>query len=152
MLQTNTNVFAGWLLLTFLAGGVVHAEESYPPVKTLLATSKTVIGQAFEYPGGNPAISAAVVTMLPGHSTGWHEHDAPLFAWILEGEITVDYGRAGTRTYRQDDAFVEAFRSSHNGTNTGQGVAKILAVFAGSHDVKDTVMDDEMPKIQPSTN
>ncbi|HIG60670.1 MAG TPA: cupin domain-containing protein [Gammaproteobacteria bacterium] len=87
--------------------------------------------------------------MLPGHSTGWHEHDAPLFAWVLEGEITVDYGPDGQRVYAKDDAFVEAFRSAHNGINSGDGIARILAVFSGSHDVKDTIMEDEIAKMKP---
>jgi quercetin dioxygenase-like cupin family protein len=127
----------------------VQAQDHYPPVQKLLASSRTIIGQNFEYPGGEPAITAAVVTMLPGHSTGWHEHDAPLFAWVLEGEITVDYGPDGQRVYAKDDAFVEAFRSAHNGINSGDGIARILAVFSGSHDVKDTVMEDEIAKMKP---
>jgi quercetin dioxygenase-like cupin family protein len=152
MPNSKIKMFAICLLLSSIFNVVVHAQDNYPPVQPLIATSKTIIGQAFEYPGGDPAISAAIVTMLPGHSTGWHEHDAPLFAWILEGEVTVDYGPDGKRTYRQNDAFVEAFRSAHNGTNTGKGIARILAVFAGSHDVKDTVMEDEIAKIKPSVD
>jgi len=152
MPNSKIKMFAICLLLSSVFNVVVHAQDNYPPVQPLIATSKTIIGQAFEYPGGDPAISAAIVTMLPGHSTGWHEHDAPLFAWILEGEVTVDYGPDGKRTYRQNDAFVEAFRSAHNGTNTGKGIARILAVFAGSHDVKDTVMEDEIAKIKPSVD
>lgn len=150
MLKSKTKWIATCCLLSCVFNIGVQAQDSYPPVQPLIATSKTIIGQGFEYPSGDPAISAAVVTMLPGHSTGWHEHDAPLFAWILEGEITVDYGPDGQRVYRQNDAFVEAFRSAHNGTNTGKGVARILAVFAGSHDAKDTVMEDEVAKIKPS--
>ena len=152
MPNSKIKMFAICLLLSSIFNVVVHAQDNYPPVQPLIATSKTIIGQAFEYPGGDPAISAAIVTMLPGHSTGWHEHDAPLFAWILEGEVTVDYGPDGKRTYRQNDAFVEAFRSAHNGTNTGKGIARILAVFAGSHDVKDTVIEDEIAKIKPSVD
>ena len=152
MLKSKIRILVAGLVLTSVSSGVTQAEDSYPPVQPLIATSRTVIGQAFEYPGGDPAISAAVVTMLPGHSTGWHEHDAPLFAWILEGEVTVDYGPDGKRTYRQNDAFVEAFRSAHNGINSGKGIARILTVFAGSHDVKDTVMEDEIAKIKPSVD
>jgi len=67
-----------------------------------------------------------------------HRHDAPLAAYVLEGEITVDYGDKGTKTYTKGDAFVEAFQSPH----TGDGIARILAVFAGSDRVANTVADD----------
>jgi quercetin dioxygenase-like cupin family protein len=118
------------------------ARDTYPPVEVLLQTDSSVIGEPLEYPGGTPQITMAIVTMQPGQQTGVHRHDAPLAAYILEGEITVDYGDKGTRTYTKDDAFVEAFRSPHTGVNTGDGIARILAVFAGSDSVSNKVTDD----------
>ena len=77
--------------------------------------------------------------MQPGEATGWHRHDAPLFAYMLAGELTVDYGGDGRRVYRAGDAFLEAFKSEHNGTNTGAEVAQVLAVFMGAEGVANTV-------------
>ena len=77
--------------------------------------------------------------MIPGQSTGVHSHSVPLFAYMLEGELTVDYGEDGTRTYHAGDAFIEAFQTPHNGTNTGNGNARVLAVFAGSETAPNTV-------------
>jgi quercetin dioxygenase-like cupin family protein len=77
--------------------------------------------------------------MQPGAETGWHEHDVPLFGYMLEGELTVDYGTKGTRVYRKGDSLVEAIDVAHNGRNTGSGVARILAVFIGAEGVPDTV-------------
>jgi len=37
------------------------------------------------------------ITLLPGQQTGWHTHPVPLFGYILEGELTVDYGTKGQR-------------------------------------------------------
>jgi hypothetical protein len=51
--------------------------------------------------------------------------------------------------YAKDNAFVEAFRSAHNGINSGDGIARILAVFSGSHDGNYTIMEDEMAKTKP---
>jgi quercetin dioxygenase-like cupin family protein len=59
---------------------------------------------------------------------------------MLEGEITVDYGAKGTRTYRKGDALIEAIDVLHNGRNTGSGVARVLAVFMGAEGVPNTVM------------
>jgi quercetin dioxygenase-like cupin family protein len=128
---------------TGLAIGFAAAKSTYPPVEVLLQTGKTVIGQEIAYPAGTPQVTAAIVTMQPGETTGWHRHDAPLFAYMLAGELSVDYGADGTRTYRAGDAFLEAFRSEHDGTNTGAEAARVLAVFMGAEGVKNTVMQGE---------
>ena len=58
---------------------------------------------------------------------------------MLEGEITVDYGADGRRTYTAGDGFLEAYRTDHNGMNAGSEPAKVLAVFAGAEGVRNTV-------------
>ncbi|SLN51688.1 cupin domain-containing protein [Ruegeria meonggei] len=125
-----------------LAAAPALARDTYPPVDVLLQTETSVIGEPLEYPQGTPQITMAIVTMQPGQETGEHRHDAPLAAYVLEGEITVDYGEAGRKTYKSGDAFVEAYRSPHTGINTGVGIARILAVFAGSDSVSNTVAGD----------
>lgn len=126
---------------TLAFSATAMARDTYPPLDVLLSTSTTTIGQPFEYPVGTAKITAAIVTMQPGQATGWHEHDAPLFAYMLEGEITVDYGPDGKKTYKTGDSFVEAFKSDHNGQNTGTGIARILAVFAGADGTVNTVSE-----------
>ncbi|WP_298937715.1 cupin domain-containing protein [uncultured Ruegeria sp.] len=131
------------LLIALIFGAVpALARDTYPPVDVLLQTDSSVIGEPLEYPDGTPQITMAIVTMQPGQETGVHRHDAPLAAYVLEGEITVDYADKGTKTYTKGDAFVEAFQSPHTGVNTGDGIARILAVFAGSDSVGNTVADD----------
>lgn len=110
-------------------------------ISALLNTSQTNIGQPIAYPTGAPAkIVSAIVTMLPGEETGWHKHDVPMFGYIVEGEVTVDYGTKGTHVYRQGDAVMEAVDWPHNGRNTGKVPARILAVFMGAEGVPNTVM------------
>jgi quercetin dioxygenase-like cupin family protein len=117
-----------------------RARETGEKVTELLSTAKTVLGQTLAYPAGAPAkVTAAIVAMQPGAETGWHQHDVPLFGYMLEGELTVDYGAHGTRVYRKGDALMEAIDVPHNGRNTGEGVARILAVFMGADGVPDTV-------------
>ena len=41
-------------------------------------------------------------------------HGAPLTGIVLEGELTVDYGPHGKRTYRQGDAIAEAIKKARN--------------------------------------
>ncbi len=79
--------------------------------------------------------------MQPGQQTGWHTHEVPLFAYVMEGEITVDYGPDGTITYTAGDSLIEAYKTRHNGTNTGSGIVRILAVFAGADGIPNTVSE-----------
>lgn len=132
-------IYAGLAGAAGLLIGVAVAKVAYPPADVLLATSTTVIGQPIIYPAGQAKVTAAVVTMEPGQTTGWHRHDAPLFAYMLQGEITVDYGPDGFRVYHAGDAFVEALGSAHDGRNTGGDLARILAVSIGADGVANTV-------------
>lgn len=126
-----------------LAAGVALGRASYPPLDVLLSGSQTVLGQEIAYPEGTPVVTAALVTMAPGEETGWHVHDAPLLAWILEGELTVDYGPDGARVYHAGDTLLEAFRTPHNGGNSGTGDVRLLAVFMGAEGVANTVLEPE---------
>ena len=115
-------------------------------VLSLLSTRQTVLGQPIVYPTEEPAkVAAAIVTMQPGEETGWHQHDVPMFGYVLEGEVTVDYGAKGTHVYRQGDALVEAIDVPHNGRNTGKGEARILSVFMGAEGVPNTEMLPQHP-------
>lgn len=110
-------------------------------VETLLTTGKTLLGQPISYPEGSPArVTADIITIDPGAETGWHEHDVPLLAYVLEGELTVDYGAEGTHVYREGDVIVEAIDLPHNGHNAGPGIARMFAVFLGADGVPDTVV------------
>jgi quercetin dioxygenase-like cupin family protein len=123
------------------AASLALAQSGYPPLEVLLSTSQTTIGQEIAYPPGKPKITAAIVTMEPGANTGRHRHEAPLFAMILEGEVSLDYGNGVTRSFKRGDTFLEAFQTSHEGTNTGDQPVRILVVFAGSDSVKNTIME-----------
>ena len=91
------------------------------------------------YPGGSPAkLTAVVIAMAPGDETGWHTHGVPLTGIVLEGELTVDYGPRGKRTYRQGDAIAEAMSVAHNGRNSGTGLMRLFAVFIGAEGVANT--------------
>lgn len=133
-------------LATLGAGGIAReasapapARDAHPSVTTLLNAAETVIGQTIAYPERQPArVTAVIVTMQPGETTGWHQHDVPMFGYILEGEVTVDYGAQGTRTFRQGDAVMEAMDWPHNGRNSGAIPARILAVFMGADGMPNT--------------
>lgn len=118
-----------------------RAEEAYSAVEKLLDTSTTVLGQPLHYPeGGTPKVTAVIVTMKPGEKTAEHLHEAPLFGYVLEGELTVYYDGHGKKVYRTGDALMEAMNVWHLGENTGTTPMRILAVFMGADGTKDTVV------------
>jgi quercetin dioxygenase-like cupin family protein len=114
------------------------AKPSYPAVP-LIATGKTIVGETIRYPKGPAHVTAAVVTLAPGGRTIVHKHGVPLFAYILSGELTVNYGAHGTRTYKPGDAFMEAMDVAHFGVNNGKEPVRILAVYMGAKGAKDVI-------------
>lgn len=112
-------------------------------VHTLLApASATVLDQPIGYPDGRPQVSMSVVTLQPGEETGFHHHDAPLAAWVLQGTLTVDYGESGERTYQEGEAFLEAVETTHNGRSSGEEPVRILVVNMGAEGIASSVADE----------
>ncbi len=105
----------------------------------LLQGGTDVLGTALYYPEGPVNITAAIVTIPAGGTTGAHRHEVPLFAYMLEGELTVDYGDKGIRTYRAGDSVLEAIEVPHTGTNTGAVPMRLLAVYMGGGEAANTV-------------
>lgn len=116
-------------LALILAAAAAQAGEAVTQ-EALLETGSTVAGEALRFPDRAPArIAAFVITLAPGAATGWHRHGTPMFAYLLAGELAVEYEGVGRRVYRQGDALLEAMAVAHNGTNIGPGPVRILAVF-----------------------
>jgi quercetin dioxygenase-like cupin family protein len=121
------------LLCAFVSIKSVSAQEAAATSMPLLSTGTTVLGETLHYPTGGPAhVTAAVITLPPGAKTVLHKHGVPLFAYILEGELTVDYGDRGKRTYRAGDAIMEAMDVAHFGADAGTQTVRILTVYMGA--------------------
>jgi len=114
------------------------APPSYPAVP-LLSTGTTIVGEAIRYPAGDAHVTAAIITLAPGGRTILHKHGVPLFAYILAGELTVNYGEHGKRIYEQGQAFMEAMDVAHYGINSGAQPVRILAVYMGAAGVQDVI-------------
>jgi len=133
---------AGALLSVLFTTSALAQGTGYYPVQELLVTGQTVVGEDIQYPTeGAPRITVAVVTVEPGKPAAFHRHPAPLVAYILEGELTVDYGEHGLKTFRKGDALVEAMHVPHRGMNMGDQVVKLLAVYIGAEGVANTVLE-----------
>jgi quercetin dioxygenase-like cupin family protein len=121
-----------------LFAGLAAADEStsYGNLLTpILSGGETIIGEPIAYPSGKPKVTAAIVVVPPGKETGWHTHPVPLFAYILEGELSVDYGDKGVKVYKAGDGLLEAMNWPHNGVNKTAAPVRILAVYMGAEGV-----------------
>ncbi len=124
------------LALPFAGGAVAEEPQQYQNLLTpILSGNTTVIDQTIAYPGGTPKVTAAIVTIPPGGETGWHLHEVPLFAYILEGEITLDYGEKGLKVAKAGDGMLEAVDWAHNGMNKTDKPLRILAVYMGAEGI-----------------
>ncbi len=118
------------------AGAIKALAADQPVVETLLETQTTNLGQPIEYPVGNAAkITAMIVTLAPGEETGRHRHAVPLYGQVLSGQVTIEYGEHGSKTYQAGEAFMEAVGTWHNGHNSGDETLRILAIFMGAEGV-----------------
>jgi quercetin dioxygenase-like cupin family protein len=125
-----------------LMAAAAYAEDlsQYQSLLTpLLQSSQTTIGQPIEYPAGPARVTAAMVTVPPGGETGWHSHEVPLFGYILDGALTVDYGSKGVKVYKAGDSWMEAMDWPHDGINKGDVPVRLLAVYMGGGDKANTV-------------
>jgi quercetin dioxygenase-like cupin family protein len=131
-------------LALFVALAVPVAGEESAQYKNLLtpilASGQTVLDQPIAYPVGTAKVTAAIVTIPPGGETGWHTHAVPLFVYILEGVVTVDYGDKGVKVYSAGEGILEAMNWPHDGRNLGSAPVKILAVYMGAEGATNTAV------------
>ncbi|MBK5913539.1 cupin domain-containing protein [Rhodocyclus purpureus] len=131
------------LCLALVLPGTAPAEQAYPTVE-LLSTTTTAIGEPIRYPTSGPArITANIVTIAPGADSLLHRHPAPLVAYILDGEVTVDYGAAGRKVFRKGEAMVEAMALPHRGMNFGSEPVRILAIHLGAEGTANVALEDK---------
>jgi len=137
MRPLSVPVFLAVLLCTGPGQG---DDAPYAKVQKLLDTSVTVLGQPVSYPTGGPAkLTSLIVTLAPGEETSRHKHAVPLFGYILEGEVSIDYEGRETKTFRAGDALIEGLDVWHVGWNSGDGPLRILAVFLGAEGAANTL-------------
>ncbi|MFN3451431.1 MAG: cupin domain-containing protein [Sphingorhabdus sp.] len=117
------------------AAPTAQTSAGYPSVR-LLDTGEDILGRPFAYPAGDARLISEIITLAPGAEGALHRHLVPMFAYLLEGELAVDYGTQGIRSYKAGDALVEAVAVRHRGLNTGTMPVKLLVVYMAASDGK----------------
>jgi DNA-binding winged helix-turn-helix (wHTH) protein/quercetin dioxygenase-like cupin family protein len=123
-----------FLIAAWMSAAVALAPstEAPTPPYPLFQGNKTVLGQTIAYPSGTPLLKAAILFSKPGEKFDWHLHKIPAFGYVLEGEVTVDYGSKGTRVFRAGDTILEALEWPHQVSNRSAGPARVFAMYLGS--------------------
>ena len=137
----KTGLLSAFIFAFAAAAPAATAQESvqYRNLLTpLLQTGTDIVGQPIVYPSGTPKVTSAIVVVEPGGETGWHTHEVPLFVYVMEGEVTVDYGSKGIKVYKAGESFMEAMNWPHNGMNKTDAPLRILVAYMGSDDKTNT--------------
>lgn len=101
-------------------------------IEKLLKTDTTSIGQRIVYPSfDNDEVTIAKVTISPGKSTGWHLHHFPVFAYVMQGTLTVEVKDGRTLAFSANSTFAEVINLYHNGMNNGNEDLVLIAFFMG---------------------
>jgi quercetin dioxygenase-like cupin family protein len=116
-------------LLMLLALGSARAEEPAAiKVSKVLTTTTTVTGQKLVLPGPDAQLVATIIDIAPGARLPRHMHPYPRYAYVLEGNLTVDYEGTGPQHYRKGDFIVEAVNTWHFGMNSGTTPVRLLVI------------------------
>ena len=100
----------------------------------------TVLDQPLRYPTkGKAQVSSSIIVIEPGQEAGWAKNPTPMYVYVLEGALTVEYDGGMVKEYRAGTALLEAVGTWRNGTNTGTEPVRILVVSMGAKGVKNTI-------------
>ena len=106
---------------------------------TVLKTATSWDGTPIHYPPGRAEVTGMVIELVPGAQTGWHRHEVPSFALVLEGELEVRLKNGVTKRFKSGEALAEVVDTLHNGRNVGPGTVKLVVFYAGAADRKPTI-------------
>lgn len=121
------------LMLGWAASPLGASESVYAPavkVVSLLTTQTDGTGRPL-VAAANPEVSIVTVEFPPGAQTNWHKHTAPCFAYLLEGELSVELETGEVRTVKAGQAFAEVVEVLHNGINRGTVPARLVMFVSG---------------------
>jgi quercetin dioxygenase-like cupin family protein len=120
------------LLLFLPVAALAVDENSAVKVTVLLNTTSEWDGKQIVYPQGKAELTALLVEIAPGESTGWHQHPVPSFGFLLEGslEITLEDGRV--KRMQPGEALSEVTDAMHIGRAVSKTPVRIVVFYAGA--------------------
>ncbi len=131
------------LLFLLIINSVVHAEEyKNVEVQKLLTSTTASNGQPLTYlKTAQPEVTALIVRVPSGGSTGWHKHPVPVYAYMLEGTLNVELKEGRTFIFKKGEAILEVMNTLHNGYNSGNETASLVVFYTGAVGVPNVVKE-----------
>ena len=120
-------------LLLFLPVVALAVEEnSAVKVTVLLKTTSGWDGKQIVYPEGQAEMTALLIEIAPGESTGWHQHPVPSFAFLLDGTLEITLADGRVKRMQPGEALSEVTDTMHVGRALSKTPVKIVVFYAGS--------------------
>lgn len=143
-----TKVLLSVVLIFALPDSVQADDYTQAKVEKLLVASTNYAGQPLSYPqSGKPEVTALVVHLPSGSSTGWHKHPVPVYAYMLEGEITIRTENGVEKRFVKGEPIVEVMNLLHNGTNTGKRMTSLMVFYTGVEGVPNVIRAEAPPAV-----
>jgi quercetin dioxygenase-like cupin family protein len=121
-------LIAAGLLLLLACGSAAAEEPAAIKARQILATTTTVTGQKLVLPGRNAQLLVSILDIAPGARLPRHMHPYPRYAYVLQGELVVDYDGSGPKVYGTGEFIVEAVNTWHFGENKGTTPVRLLVI------------------------
>ncbi len=118
------------LALTHIDGLVPYEDIDAAEIP-VLQSPKTSLGKDFNYPTGQPLIKAYVIDIPVGKQTSLHKHAVPLFVYVVSGELEVDYGSKGKKSFKSGTSYIEEIDWCHFGKPAGKIPVRIIGIYLG---------------------
>jgi quercetin dioxygenase-like cupin family protein len=119
--------------------------QGAPPTSTVTMApvskdSETIAGEPELYLSTpEPEVSSAIFTFPPGSVSQWMIHPAPVYIYVLEGTLVVEFEDGSHQSFHAGQAFLQCRSKWHRGRNDGPQTTRFLAVFFGAKGVPDVV-------------
>ncbi|MGB2342574.1 MAG: cupin domain-containing protein [Flavobacteriaceae bacterium] len=103
----------------------------------MTAVSVDPMGNEFQYPAGDAAITSQVKVWKPGFQSPWHYHPYSGVAYVLQGELTVNFD---TEALLEDNAVEKTV----NATQTFKAGGKAFLGVANTWHFSENLGDEDL--------
>jgi quercetin dioxygenase-like cupin family protein len=130
-------LLAGAFACNLPASRAADAGSAAKPASAAAVTRTVLRRQDLDIPGREVVMVAVVIP--PRVAEGMHTHPADLFAFVEQGELTLEIEGQATKTYKVGETAFIPSGKRHQGINAGQVTVKLAAVLVAQKDQPLTV-------------
>ena len=134
--------FMAVMLVPIWAEGQTKVAAAAPTVSIAPVShdSATIAGEPELYLSTpDPEVSSLVFTFPPGAVSQWMIHPAPVYVYVLEGTLEVEFEDGSHQSFHAGQGFLQCRSKWHRGRNDGSQTMRFLAVFLGGKGVPNVV-------------